>query len=146
MGEKLLPFMLHPSPLCITSWSTRPVNNACGLARNCSDARQIKELGVLSTMCGRDGWNTWGDELLLSLPPKSTKLSIHFEISQCFVQKPKHTGARCPAEWQAGNEIPRTRLCREWFLGAIWQLHQTAVWNITRGDVILCLPYMGEKI
>lgn len=85
------------------------------------------------------GWYT------LALSPKSTKLSIHFEISQQFVQKPKHMGTRCPAEWQAADEILRICLCREWLLGAIWQLHQIAICNITRGDVVLCLLYIGKK-
>lgn len=141
-------FMLHPSPLCLAFWSlyfTGPVKNGFALARNSSDLGQIKKLSIFSIMCGRGRWNTWDDALLLSLSPKSTNLSIHFEINQWFAQKPKHMGTCCPVEWQAGDEIPRTCLCREWFLGAIWQLHQTAIWNITRGDVVLCLIYTCRK-
>lgn len=137
---------LHATPLSPLPYFFMPVKNAIGLARNGSDPQQMKKLSIFSIMCGRAGWNAWGDALLLSLPPKSTNLSIHFEIRQWFIQKPKHMGTCCPVEWQAGCEIPRMCLCREWLLGAIWQLHQTAIWNISRGDVVLWLLYIGKKI
>lgn len=66
--QKLFPFMLHPSPLCLTFWSTGPVKNASGLTRNSSAPQQIKKLGIFSIVCCRDGWNTWGDALLFICP------------------------------------------------------------------------------
>lgn len=118
--------------------------NAIGLARNSVDPQQVKNSAHSPSYVVKMDGMPWVIHSCF-LSPKSTKLSVHFEISQWFVQKPKHIGKCCPAEWQAGNEIARTCLCREWLLGAIWQLHQIAIWNTTRGDVVLCHLYIGKE-